>query len=508
MNFLRNLKIRYKIFFIFIVLFLLMLDLAVLNITSVHDIQQNTARISDELIPRLVTASTLKDNLNLAILAAYDYVQNGSVASKTEYQAKIHEAVLASVQLFQHASAEKDFEFVQSFQNHINDINQALEELVEAYENGDRVSLSTYLQNVAEKRDAFSSFLSQQVEESIQNDVALDREHTQKEVRQTIMNVAAVGLLAFVAYMMLIIFIRRSVTEPLATLTAAARDIGKGHFRQVDITTRDELGLFAETFNTMTQKIAFTQEALRIELEKTRKLDQQKTEFLSIAAHQLRTPMSGIKWMVNMAVEGDFGKLPEEAGSQLRKGLENVERMIRLINSLLDVTQMETQKLHYDFQPNDIVALCKSIIDELQPIAKHAVVDFFLNPPPAPLPLVVFDKEKMRLALRNLMDNAIKYTRPGGTVIVQPRQYDAHHAVVYIIDTGVGIPADEQDRLFTKFYRGTNVQTIQADGSGLGLFVVDQIVKMHNGSVRVQSEINKGSTFSVILPFAESVHSQ
>lgn len=506
MGLLHNLKIRYKIFFIFTVLFVLMLDLGVLNITSVNDIRSNTARISDELVPRLRATSALKDNLNRAILAAYDYVQNGNVESKEEYKEKIQESVLASLQLFQASSQEEDFEFVQSFQNHINGINEALEELVTTFERGELArrggqytSLTEQLARVAEKRDAFSSFLEQEVEQKIQNDVATDREQTQREVRQTVMNVGVVALIAFIAYILLLLFIRRSVTEPLAALTAAAEDIGRGSFRQVHVTSRDELGLFAETFNTMTQKIAFTQEALRIELEKTRKLDQQKTEFLSIAAHQLRTPMSGIKWMVNMALEGDFGKLPPEADGQLRKGSENVDRMIRLINNLLDVTQIEAQKLEYKIAPHDLVELLSSVIEDLRPLAKLGQVDILFEKPRVPLPLLPLDSEKIGIAFRNLVDNAIKYTPPGGTVLVAPLLTE-QDVVVRISDTGVGIPHDERDRLFTKFYRGSNVQTLQADGSGLGLFVVDQVVKNHSGRIDVASKINHGTTFTVHLP--------
>ncbi len=499
---LRNLKIRHKIILIFVVLFLLMLDLGALNVTSVADIRSETKYIADTLIPRLLETTAIKDRLNGAILSAYDYVQTGNSDSKDLYEQELGEALVAQINLFYLSSSEADFQFTTSFQNHINDINNALEELVETYESGGTTTeVREQLITVAERKDAFTKFLQEEIEIKVKTASTREREKTDRQVNQTIINVGVVGLIALISLWLLFSFTRKSITEPVKKLTDAAESASHGEFQYVDVDTGDELGLFADTFNTMTQHIKATQEALTIELEKTKQLDRQKTEFLSIAAHQLRTPMSGIKWVVSMAVEGDLGKLPAEATEQLAKGLENIERMIRLINSLLDVTQIETQKFTFDILPHEAVQLVTESCADLDHAAQKAGVTISINKPKTPLPLVAADAEKFGMALHNLVDNAIKYTKKGGTVSVDFTHED-DEVIFHIKDTGYGIPKAEQDRIFTKFYRGSNIQTIQADGSGLGLYIVREIVNRHEGKVDFESEEGKGTTFSISLPVA------
>jgi signal transduction histidine kinase len=238
---------------------------------------------------------------------------------------------------------------------------------------------------------------------------------------------------------------------------------------------------------------------LKIELEKTKKLDRQKSEFLAIAAHQLRTPMAGIKWVVSMAVEGDLGKMPEEAGVQLGKSLENIDRMIALINSLLDVTQIETKGIELKPEGADPVALLRDVASNLEHAAQEAKLTLAIAEPKRPVPKIKVDVEKIGMVFRNLLDNAIKYTPKGGTVTVGFAQR-GDQVEISVSDTGYGIPKAEQDRIFTKFYRGSNIQTVVADGSGLGLYVVSQIVKLHDGSVAFESEEGKGTTFTISLP--------
>jgi signal transduction histidine kinase len=262
----------------------------------------------------------------------------------------------------------------------------------------------------------------------------------------------------------LYVFVHRAITVPIQQLTTAAEQIGQGNFEQVTIESGDELGLFAQTFNDMTARIQATQEALQIELQKTKKLDRQKTEFLSIAAHQLRTPMSGIKWVVSMAVEGDLGALPNEAKEQLGKGLENINRMITLINSLLDVTQIETQEFQYTFVDTDMEQMVRESVTAFEHVSIQAGVSVKMLPPTEPIDHASVDAGKLKMALHNLIDNAIKYTPKGGKVEISLDQTPTE-VRMHVADTGYGIPPSEYDRIYSKFFRGSNIQTIQADGS-------------------------------------------
>jgi len=497
---LKNLQIKYKLLIIFLVLLGLMADLSALNITAVTDIRNATDRIDNELIPRLIQTTAIKDNVNIAILSAYDYVQTGNPSSQVTYKEKLGKALVAQIQLFYLSQSEADFEFTTSFQNHLNSINTSLADLVGSYETQETTAvIQQKLAQVSTSRDAFATFLEQEIETKIQQQSNAERAQTDKNVEQTIMNVAIVGVMALFMVIALYIFVHRAITIPIAQLTSAAEHIGQGNFEQVHIDTQDELGLFAKTFNETTNKIRTTQEALQVELEKTKKLDHQKTEFLSIAAHQLRTPLSGIKWVMSMAVDGDLGKLPPEAQQQLDKGLENVNRMITLINSLLDVTQIETEHLQYTFADTDMEQLVREAVTAFEHVSIKAGVTLKMETPEH-LPIhAAVDAGKITMALHNLIDNALKYTPKGGSVVVHLRQNDASVQIT-VADTGYGIPQSEYERIYTKFFRGSNIQTIQADGSGLGLFIVHEILARHNGKVTFTSTLNKGTTFMLDLP--------
>ncbi len=503
LNLLRNMKVKYKVLLIFVLLLLLVVDLGALNITSVYDIRNDTQHISDELIPRLIQTDEIKDSLNLSLLSAYDYVQSGNSESKQQYEEHLQRAVAAEVDLFLSSTSEADLEFTTSFQAHINNLNDALSDLIDAYERGaDSDVIQQQLTIVSTYRDSFASFLNDEVKLKVQEESVLEIQQTNKQVTQTIINVAVVGLIAVIGLILLYSFINTSVTKPVQQLTEAAEDIGKGKFRIVDIQSKDEMGLFADTFNTMTQRVKASQESLEIELKKTKKLDHQKTEFLAIAAHQLRTPMSGIKWLVNMVIDGDLGKISKEATEQLGKGMENINRMIGLINNLLDVTQLETEQLKYQLKAYDLVELSESVLNEFDHNAKNNKVKLSIKKPSKALPMVKVDSDKIKLALRNLIDNAIKYTKATGKVELSFSN-DANSCSVIVSDTGYGIPFDEQDRVFSKFYRGSNIQTVQADGSGLGLFIVHEVIIQHHGDVTFESEVGKGTTFTIELPLAD-----
>lgn len=482
-------------------MFALMVNLAVLNIAAVQDIQEDTQEIADVLIPRLIETTAIKDNLNLAILAAYDYVRTGDDAAKLVVNDRLNDAFSAQVDLFFLSRSETDFDFTTSFQDHVNGINDAVNTLISEYESGvsqDRIG--ELRDDLAGRRDEFATFLNEEIEVKIQDQSNAEREATAAQVQQTYINVGIVIAIAAIVFLIMFYLVRASITKPIKELTVVADSIANGKFQAVDLDRKDELGLFSDTFNRMTTQIKATQDALRVELEKTKQLDRQKTEFLSIAAHQLRTPMSGIKWLLSMAVDGDFGKMSGEASTQLKQGLQNADRMIALINNLLDVTRIETKEFQYEFVPSALATILADIHENLTISAQSKALDIRMDVP-TDLPEVVVDADKIAVALQNLIDNAIKYTPESGTITVAAA---AHHeeVVITVADTGYGIPEAEQDRIFTKFYRGSNIQTVQADGSGLGLFMVHEIINQHGGDISFTSNEGKGTTFTISLPLS------
>lgn len=230
-------------------------------------------------------------------------------------------------------------------------------------------------------------------------------------------------------------------------------------------------------------------------------IDRMKSEFLSIAAHQLRTPLSAVKWAMKLIMDGDAGAISSEQKELMRKGYESNERMISLVNDLLDVTRIEEGRFHYKFAMSKIEDVIKSVTSEFTATIKNRNVKFEMQLPPHDMPPVKIDPEKMRLVVQNVLENAFNYTLDGGSVTLRASYDDAAQKIlVEVKDTGVGIPADQQDKIFTRFFRAHNVVRMRADGTGLGLYIVRNIVLKHGGDVWFESEEGKGTTVTFSVP--------
>ncbi len=171
-------------------------------------------------------------------------------------------------------------------------------------------------------------------------------------------------------------------------------------------------------------------------------------------------------------------------------------------NYLLDVTQIESNKLAYQFVPVQLNDLITRLCAESKQIAAAHQITLTYTPT-ADLPPIPADEEKLEIALRNLIDNALKYTANGGQVTVSC-EHDRTSLLIHVTDTGYGIPKADLEHIFTKFFRGSNIQSLVADGSGLGLFLVKQIINAHHGDVTVESVEGKGTTFTIELPLVEA----
>lgn len=232
--------------------------------------------------------------------------------------------------------------------------------------------------------------------------------------------------------------------------------------------------------------------------KRLRELDQLKTEFISVASHQLRTPLSAIKWVLKMVMDGDVGPITHDQKDLLEKGYQSNERMIGLINDLLNVSRIEEQRFQYRFVKGSLVDVIDRLIDEMRVMMDKKTI-LFEKKVGNHIPLLLLDPQKIHLAFQNILDNAINYTPEGGAVTLTiDREHD--EVVVRIADTGVGIPEEQQDRVFSKFFRGDNVIRMQTQGTGLGLFIARSIIEKHNGSISFISDEGKGTTFTFRLP--------
>ena len=234
------------------------------------------------------------------------------------------------------------------------------------------------------------------------------------------------------------------------------------------------------------------------DITKERQISRSKSDFINIAAHQLRTPMSGVKWVLRMVLDGDAGLLGSSQRKLLDKGYETNEKMILMVNDLLNVARIEDDRFGYVFRKGDIVEAIRGAVNELRLMAEKGDVDLIFEKP-EDVPPFVFDFSKIQLAFHNLINNAIKYTKAGGTVKVSLEKTE-DNITVQVQDTGIGIPEGQIDKMFSKFFRAENVMRLQVGGSGLGLFIVKDVVTRHGGTITVKSVENKGTTFTLQMP--------
>jgi len=231
-------------------------------------------------------------------------------------------------------------------------------------------------------------------------------------------------------------------------------------------------------------------------------IEKMKTEFVSISAHQLRTPLSAIKWTIKMFLDGDLGEITSEQRDFLGKTYRSNEKMINLINSLLDVTRIEEGRYLYKPVPTEIEPICQFVIKSYEEEVKRKNITVSFKKTEKRLPKIIMDVEKIKLAIQNLLDNAIRYTPSGGNVTIALR-HGKKEVEFSIKDSGVGVPKEQQMRIFTRFFRGANVMRMDTEGSGLGLYIVKNIIEAHGGRVWFESEEGKGTTFYFTLPTKE-----
>ena len=240
------------------------------------------------------------------------------------------------------------------------------------------------------------------------------------------------------------------------------------------------------------------------DVTREKQIEKLKTEFVSLAAHQLRTPLSAIKWTLRMILDEEAGAVSQSQKEVLEKTYISNERMINLVNDLLDVTRIEEGRYVYEPVFVHLEKIVGTIVDLYEEEARRKNIEIVYREPAEELPRTLIDQEKVKLVLQNLLDNAIRYSPKGGVVSVEIQQR-GDNLEVSVGDTGVGIPEREQKRVFQRFFRASNVRTLDTEGSGLGLYLLKNIVEAHGGKVWFQSEEGKGTTFYFTLPVREEM---
>lgn len=249
---------------------------------------------------------------------------------------------------------------------------------------------------------------------------------------------------------------------------------------------------------TLQQRIDSATKELRDRNERLRQMDATKDEFISMASHQLRTPLTSIKGYISMVLEGDAGTISRPQRQLLGEAFTSSERMVHLIGDFLNVSRLQNGKFIIDRHASDLAKVVQQEVDSIQQIARSHGMRIVYRIPRT-FPTLYIDEGKVRQVVMNFIDNAIYYS-PNTTTIKVSLAVEDGDAVLRVVDRGMGVPREVQKKLFTKFFRAGNARTQRPDGTGIGLYLARKVIDGHGGQVVFESTEGQGSTFGFRLP--------
>jgi two-component system phosphate regulon sensor histidine kinase PhoR len=286
------------------------------------------------------------------------------------------------------------------------------------------------------------------------------------------------------------IIVSGRLARPIKEISTIAEQIRSGNLeRRIPVRSRDEFGQLAGSLNGMVDK-------LRDDLEKLKKLEKIRSEFLGNVSHELRTPIFAIQGMLETLLAGAIED--EEVGrSFVERALSNTQRLNTLLGDLIEISRIESGEMKMSFRYFPIHELLEHVVSEAGETARQRHVALELMPK-GPSVDVLGDKERVKQAMLNLLDNAIKYNKPGGRVTISYQETDIG-LKISVEDTGIGIPGEHLPRVFERFYRVSKERSREAGGTGLGLAIVKHIIEAHGSKIDVRSKVGEGSTFAFTL---------
>jgi signal transduction histidine kinase len=249
---------------------------------------------------------------------------------------------------------------------------------------------------------------------------------------------------------------------------------------------------------TLQQRIDEATKELRHSNAQLQRLDEAKDEFVSMASHQLRTPLTSVKGYIDMVLEGDAGKITDMQRHLLGEAFTSSERMVHLINDFLNVSRLQTGKFIIDRRPIDLATIVAQEVDGLKTTAAQRKLSLSYKVS-SNVPRIYADEGKLRQVIMNFVDNAIYYSKESTTIKVT-LVADPDVITLKVKDTGIGVPEAEQANLFTKFFRATNARRQRPDGTGVGLYLAKRVIVAHGGKILFESAEGQGSTFGFTLP--------
>ncbi|MCL4393337.1 MAG: HAMP domain-containing histidine kinase [Chloroflexi bacterium] len=322
------------------------------------------------------------------------------------------------------------------------------------------------------------------------------------------LSLVVAGIVTFLVALLVALILARSIAEPITRLTRATEAIARGQYEhRVTANDSDEIGRLGMSFNAMAEQVQHSR--------------QMEKDFLANVSHELKTPLTSIQGFAQAILEGAVHDA-EGVHRAAQTIFDETARMGRLVGDLLTLARFESGQLPLEHETVDLAQLLPRWVDRFRPRASElgeAIVTVV-----EPMPAITGDASRLEQVVNNLVENALKYNHDGGTVTVNARAGGTDAAgkgasalhrrlsargsnewiTIVVSDTGAGIPAEDLPRLFDRFYRGDKARA--AGGSGLGLSIVNEIVRAHGGRMQVESAQGRGSTFTVYLPIRNDAH--
>ncbi|MDD5102172.1 MAG: HAMP domain-containing sensor histidine kinase, partial [Endomicrobiaceae bacterium] len=325
--------------------------------------------------------------------------------------------------------------------------------------------------------------------------VGFSQDEMQRQINKGISTmtyqIKVVSTIAMLLAILLANFLGYTFAKPLKLLTDASEQIAKGNLDiEIKLNRKDEIGILSTTFNNMAKQI--------------KELDSMKDSFVSSVSHELRSPLSAIDGYCDLLIDGvqkDYSKEQQLKGLQIIK--QATIRLTNFINNILDLAKIKANKLEIKKTKTDMQSLVIEIVSLFQPLAiqQHKAIDYVIMDK---IPLVEIDAEKIKQVITNLVSNAMKFTKENGKIIIKifpfSPGYGDNYIEVFVQDDGIGIPKHQVDLVFEKFYQVQEGEFKRPKGTGLGLTIVFEMIKMHKGYVWAESDLGKGTTFKFVLP--------
>jgi signal transduction histidine kinase len=325
---------------------------------------------------------------------------------------------------------------------------------------------------------------------------------------------ATISTFAVIAVVLAAIIISRRITGPIKSLEEGAAGLLSGNFKPIPVSSSNEIGKLTKIFDDTASELLEIRKKLEAKIdvankdleqknkeliaanEELKKLDELKSDFISLVSHELKTPLSSIRISAEY-LESEAKNDPQVRKEMLEIIIRNIDRLTRLINDILDLSKIETGKLELRLEPVDISEMMNTAIEnnKLLSLKKNISITADIRGKLSP---VLADREKLIIVMNNLLENALKFTPDGGSIVLSAKD-DADSIEVRMKDTGIGIEKDKLEKIFDKFYQIDSTSRRKIGGMGLGLSIAGGIIRAHGSEICVESEIEKGSTFSFRL---------